>query len=211
MIALRQSKLAYKLLMIFFLIIGGWLALTKNSYATSPIFIGFIIEASQMEGTMQSLDMTTGDTALAQNVPMLDLKFKDATVKGLIIKKLMQTPDGIVTTNMTSQDTVLFNNLELKVTNASFEGTYIPEQGNIGFKNVKLLAHFVTTDSSDLPKFKVNFTTGGQIEMEPRSEAELIQMKTGLEQLLIQYREAMHIMHRFSIFILLTTLNKFKK
>jgi hypothetical protein len=184
-IALRQRKLTYKLIIIFFLTISGWFVLIKNSYATSPIFIGFIIEASQMEGTMQSLTLTTGDTTLVKNAPMLDMKFEDASVKGLIIKKLVQTPDGIVTTNMTSQDTVLFKNLELKVTNATFEGTYIPERGNIGFKNVKLLAHNVTTDSSDLPKFNLNFTSGGQIEMEPKSEAELIQMKTSLEQLLI--------------------------
>jgi len=145
---------------------------------------GFIIEAAQMEGTIQSLGLATGDTVLSQNVPMLDMKFTEASTKGLVIKKIVQTPNGTVTTNISSQDTALFKNLEVKVTNAEFEGIYVSDKGKIGFKHIKLLAHYVTSTNADLSKFALHFTNGGQLKMQSQNEEELLQIETKLKQFL---------------------------
>jgi hypothetical protein len=183
-IALKHRNNTYKLIIILVLTISGLFILTKDSFASNPTFVGFIIEASQMEGIMQDPAMITGDTSEQKDRPMLELKFQNLSADGLTIKKLVNTPKGIVTIDMTPKDTVLFNNISLNITNAVFSGNYLPINGNIGLKNVKLLAHRVTTDSSSLPQFNLSFDEGGQTEMDPKSEIELIHMKAVLEQLL---------------------------
>ncbi|MDN3015004.1 hypothetical protein PH210_02150 [Paenibacillus sp. BSR1-1] len=182
--ALKCRSNAYKFVIIFFLIIGGLLIPNKVSFASNSTIIGFMIEAAQMDGTMSGPSMIAGDTSQQKDLPMLELNFKDLTAEGLTIKKLVKTPNGIVTLNMTPNETVHFDNLSLNVTNAEFTENYLPDNGNIGLKNVKLLAHKITTGNSNLPQFKLSFNEGGQVELEPEAEAKLIQLKTVLEGLL---------------------------
>jgi hypothetical protein len=184
MALIRQRNYFNKFIIILVLIISCLLIPTKNSLASSPIIIGFIIEAAQMEGTMQEATMTTGDTAEHQHQPMLELTFEDLSADGLIIKKVVKSPKGIVTIDMSPEDKVLFNTLSLQVTNAQFSESYLPTTGNIGLKNIKLLAHHVTANHSNLPQFKLRFNDGGQVEMESKSEEELLQMKAYLQQLI---------------------------
>lgn len=183
--ALKRRNNTYKMVIIFILIICGLLIPTKDSYASNPTVIGFIIEASQMEGTMAAPFMIVGNTSEQKDRVMLGLKFENLSADGLMIKKLVKTPNGIVTIDMTPKETVHFDNLNLSVTNAVFAEKYHPASGNIGLKNVKLLAHHVTTDNSNLPQFKLSINQGGQVELEPKSEAELIEIKALLDGLLI--------------------------
>ncbi|MGJ7910427.1 hypothetical protein [Neobacillus sp. LXY-1] len=181
---MRRIHITYKLLIILFLTVSTLFMVTKDSNAETPQLIGFIIDAEQMEGSITGLAMTTGETPYAKDVPMLEMKFDSAAVLGLTIKKLVQSPKGLITTNITSKDTVLFKNLTLKVTNAQFGQYYLPKKGNIGLKKVKLLAHDVSAVDSNLPLFHMDFQSGGEIELQPKSEQELIQLKGSLEQLL---------------------------
>ncbi|MBV7503988.1 hypothetical protein KW850_01740 [Bacillus sp. sid0103] len=179
-----ERNYIYKFLIILVLIIGGLLIPSKDSFASNSTIIGFIIVASQMEGTMEDPVIITGDTAEQKDRPMLELKFENLSAEGLSIKKLVQSPKGIVTIDMSPKDTVLFNSLSLQVTTAEFSEHYLPATGNIGFKNIKLLAHRVTANHSSLPQFHLKFNEGGEVELEPKSEEELIQMKTTLKYFL---------------------------
>lgn len=182
--ALLLRNNTFKIIIILVLTFSGLFLLTKDSFASNPTIIGFIIEANKMEGTMQNPAMTVGNSAEQKERPMLELKFENLTAEGFIIKKLVQTPKGLITIDMTHKDAALFSNLSLNITNAGFSEHYVPSTGNIGLKNVKLLAHLVRTDSSVLPQFNLSFNNGGQVEMEPKSEGELLQTKALLEQLL---------------------------
>src|SRR4051812_3192178 len=95
-IALKRNYIN-KFIIILVLIISGLLIPTKDSFASNPTIIGFIIEATQMEGTMEDPVMITDDTADQKDRPMLELKFVNLSAKGLIIKKLVKSPKGIVT------------------------------------------------------------------------------------------------------------------
>ena len=183
-IALKQKNNTYKFVVIVFLTICALIVPTKYSSASNQTIIGFIIETAQMEGTLHPPEMIVGDTSEQKDMPMLELTFENLSADGLIIKKIVKTSNGIITLDMTSKDSVLFNNLSLKVTNAEFGENYIPSKGNIGLKNVKLLTHSVTTVSSKLPFFSLSFNEGGQVEMEPKSKEELVYMKAVLEKLL---------------------------
>ncbi|WHY87852.1 hypothetical protein QNH39_08480 [Neobacillus novalis] len=163
---------------------SGLFLLTKDSFASNPTIIGFIIEANQMEGTMKNPVMITGDTAEQKDRPMLELKFDNLSAKNLIIKKLVETPNDLITIEISHKDSALFNHLSLHVTNAEFSEHYLPSAGNIGLKNVKLLAHQVTADNLNLPQFNLSFNEGGKVEMEPKSEKELLYMKAVLEKLI---------------------------
>ncbi len=185
MIILKPTMRIYKLVFILFLFIFGLFITSKDSYATNPLTVGYIIESSQMEGTMKSLDLVTGESVDQKDRPMLEMKFENATVQDLKIRKLVQTPKGLVTTSVKSSGPIFFKTLNVKFSNAeNFQEVYLTDQGNLGLKGVNLLAHSITTDSTNLPQFEVVFNDGGDIEMMPKSEQELIELKAGLEQLI---------------------------
>lgn len=137
-----------------------------------------------MEGTLKEINMTTGDTTEQKNQPMLEMKFDTLHADGLVIKKVIKSRNGLISIEMIPNESVNFKNLSVKITNAEMAEPYLPKNGNIGLKNVKLLAHNVTTDSSDLPKLNVNFNSNSEVEMEPKNEQGLIQTKALLEQIL---------------------------
>jgi hypothetical protein len=182
--ALKHRSSTYKIILILVTTLSGLLFLTKDSYASNPTVVGFIIEASQMEGTLQNPVMIVGNTTVEEKKSMLELHFTNLSSQDLVIKKIVNTPSGIVTTSITSKEKINLDNVDVSVTNAEFSESYIPENGNIGFKNVKLLAHDIKTDHSSLPNFILEFYEGGQMELVPKSEDELLQLKAGLEQLL---------------------------
>ncbi len=163
---------------------SGLLIPTNHSSAVESTIIGFIIEADQLEGTFKGANLINGETGDQPSRPMLELKFEQTTVKGFKIKKLIKTPNGIVTSIFSSGDTVLLNNLSLSVTNPGEIMTYTPVNGNIGLKNVKLLAHLVTSDYSILPKLNVSFVEGGEVELDSMNVTELIEEKAKLEDIL---------------------------
>ncbi|EKN68765.1 hypothetical protein BABA_11951 [Neobacillus bataviensis LMG 21833] len=184
-IDLKQRRKLFRIGLIFIIAMSGFLIPTNHSSAVESILIGFVIEADQLEGTIKGTNLINGETADQPSRPMLELKFEHTTVKGLKIKKLVKTPNGIVTNIISSGDTVLFNNLSLSVTNPGEFETYTPASGNIGLKNVKLLAHLVTSDHSILPKFNLSFEEGGKVELEPMNETVLKMVKSNIETILI--------------------------
>ncbi len=183
MIALNYRKRLIKGVIILVLVCGWLIIPAKNSLAVNPVSIGFMIEAAQMEGDIQELDLINGETLDQKERPMLEMNFAVVSAEGLSIKKLVQTKEGTITTEITAKKNVLFKKLKLKVTNATFSGTYVPEQGVLGLKNVKLLVHNITTESSNLPQFNLEFKAGGEVELKPKSKQELIQIKSLLESL----------------------------
>jgi hypothetical protein len=175
-----------KLVMISAMSLSGLLTLTKDSFASNSTVVGFIIEAKQMEGTMTSPSIALGDTLDQKSMPMLEMNFENLASDGLIIKKIISTPNGEAIINMSSQDTAHFSNLKLLTTNAEFSESYKPTNGNIGFKNIKILAHFVSANDNSLPKFQLSFDDRIDSQLTPKSESELIQMKALLDSLIGQ-------------------------
>ncbi|WP_027407646.1 hypothetical protein [Anoxybacteroides tepidamans] len=160
---------------ILFLIIGLSFPVAHSS-ADSPSPVGFVIEARQLEGTMSALSIATGDTAEKKNIPMLLFRFDNATAEGLTIRKIIETPAGMVTVHMSSSDPAVFRDLVLKASNAQIGEIYKPKNGNIGFKNLKVLAHYVAANNASLPQLQAYFENGGKTEMQPSTEGELKQM-----------------------------------
>lgn len=182
--ALKQRNNPYKLSIILFLTFCVLMIPTKDSFASNPPIMGFIIEAKQMEGTLQEPELVVGDTTGEKDRAMLELVFDQINSDDLVIKKLVATPKGIITLQMTAKNDIQFKNLKLKVTNAIFQEHYVPANGNIGLKDVKLLVHSVTTDNSSLPQFNLSYHEMGQVEIEPKSKEELLYMKTVLDNLM---------------------------
>ena len=182
---MKQKKNPIKFVIII-IFAFSWLVIPpKNSLAVNSVVIGFIIEASRMEGTIQGLELVTGETINETDRPMLEMNFVNLKAEGLKIKKLVQIGGSTLTTNIGSEGNVQFKSLKVKVTNATFDNdTYKPENGNIGLKNVKLLAHSITTGEAALPQFQLTFNQGGNVELEPKSEQELKEMEALLKNLL---------------------------
>lgn len=186
MVIVLNRKTIFKFVIICFFTISGLLILTKDSFASNSTIVGFMIEADKMEGAMQSPSVVTDNTTVQKDQPMLELNFDSLSADGLTIKKIMKTPEGTVSITISSKDPALFTNLKVKASNAEFSSVYKPEKENIGFNNIKILAHSVTTEKSSFPQFSFSFNDQSASQLQPKTEEELGQMKALLDRLIAQ-------------------------
>ncbi|GGH85078.1 hypothetical protein GCM10007096_29630 [Pullulanibacillus pueri] len=102
--------------------------------------------------------LQVGETAEKKQQLMLRLNFSDITLYGLTIYKTVDTENGPVTLKMASQEKVHIKNMGVDVTHIEFGSLYIPKIGQLGMKEVTLVAHHQTGDDAVLPALDVTFS-----------------------------------------------------
>ncbi len=138
--------------MITILIIGAAISPHKSHADSSLSMNGFVIEADRVEGVMGIPLIRNSETTTQKNKLMLRLTFQKATIYGLTITKELNTPNGPVTIQFKSTGPVELSNMAVDVTKVEFGGIYLPNQlGELGMKNVRLVAHKQTADDAILP------------------------------------------------------------
>lgn len=96
--------------MITLLILGTAISPKKlHADASVPMIDGFVIEADKVEGVMGIPGIINGETATQKNKLMLRLTFSKATIYGLTITKVLNTPNGPVTIQFKSTGPVGIN------------------------------------------------------------------------------------------------------
>ncbi|ANB59855.1 hypothetical protein [Anoxybacteroides amylolyticum] len=173
-----------RFIVIIFLIFTSGVLFVRQGSATTPTVVGFVIEATQLEGTLKSVSLGTGDTAEQPNTPILSLSLEQIVANGLTIRKIVRTPSGNITVRMTSSDVATFRQLTVQLSNAQFSEVYQPTDGKIGFKQLKMLAHRIVSDDVKLPQLLITLESGGEAEITPANEEALAQMKKTLETLI---------------------------
>lgn len=141
------------IIMITVLILGTAISPKKlHADASVPMIDGFVIEADKVEGVMGIPGIMNGETTTQKNKLMLRLTFSKATIYGLTITKVLNTPNGPVTIQFKSTGPVELTNMAVDVTKIEFSGIYLPNKlGELGMKNVRLVAHKQTADEAILP------------------------------------------------------------
>ncbi len=182
----RQVKKTKSFLLTAAFIAFNFCFFTNISVAESPVTDGFIIEADRVEGAMLPPGITAGDTATKQNQVMLRLQYADVTIYGLKITKVLQTPEGPVTIHMNAPGPIQLKNMRVDATKVNFGGIYVPEKaGQIGMKNVRLVAHQQLADNADLPGLNLSMETGAaDIDTSGSDEETLRKQADQLTQLL---------------------------
>ena len=142
---------------------------------------GFIIEAQEITGTLGVPLIVFGETATRKAVPMIDLAMDNLEIKGLVIKKVTQTPNGPVTTVIKSGGLTKLKKMRVRITNIELGGLFIPKLGYLGMKDVKLLAYKQTADIADLPNFSVHYESGNANQMKDQNEEGLNQIIKSLQ------------------------------
>ena len=142
---------------------------------------GFIIEAQEITGTLGVPLIVFGETATRKAVPMIDLAMDNLEIKGLVIKKVTQTPNGPVTTVIKSGGLTKLKKMRVRITNVELGGLFIPKLGYLGMKDVKLLAYKQTADIADLPNFSVHYESGNANQMKDQNEEGLNQIIKSLQ------------------------------
>ena len=155
---------------------------SQQSLASTNSADGFIIEAEEITGTLGVPLIVSGDTSSRKGVPMIDLAMDHVEVKGLVIKKVTQTPNGPLTTVIKSNGTAKLNKMRVRITNLEFGGIFIPKLGYLGMKKVKLLAHRQTADFADLPSFSFSFDSKVGSQPDSKNEEELKELIKDLQQ-----------------------------
>lgn len=182
----RQVKKTKSFLLTAAFIAFNFCFFTNISVAESPATDGFIIEADRVEGVMLPPEITAGDTAIKQNQVMLRLQYADVTIYGLKITKVLQTPEGPVTIHMNAPGPIQLKNMKDDATKVDFGSIYVPEKaGQIGMKNVRLVAHQQLADNADLPGLDLSMETGAaNIDTSGSDEETLRKQADQLTQLL---------------------------
>lgn len=182
----RQVKKTKSFLLTAAFIAFNFCFFTNISVAESPATDGFIIEADRVEGVMLPPGIVTGNTATKQNQVMLRLQYADVTIYGLKITKVLQTPEGPVTIHMNAPGPIQLKNMKDDATKVDFGSIYVPEKaGQIGMKNVRLVAHQQLADNADLPGLDLSMETGAaNIDTSSSDEETLRKQADQLTQLL---------------------------
>nr|WP_207368764.1 hypothetical protein [Heyndrickxia coagulans] len=182
----RQVKKTKSFLLTAAFVAFNFCFFTNISVAESPATDGFIIEADRVEGVMLPPEITAGDTAIKQNQVMLRLQYADVTIYGLKITKVLQTPEGPVTIHMNAPGPIQLKNMKDDATKVDFGSIYVPEKaGQIGMKNVRLVAHQQLADNADLPGLDLSMETGAaNIDTSSSDEETLRKQADQLTQLL---------------------------
>ena len=164
------------------LILCSFPSSSQHSLASTNSTDGFIIEAEEIIGTLGIPLIVFGETASRKGVPMIDLAMDNVEVKGLVIKKVTQTPNGPITTVIKSNGTAKLDKMRVQITNLEFGGITLPKLGYLGLKKVKLLAHKQTADIADLSSFSFSFESGDGVQVEGKSEEELKNLIKNLQE-----------------------------
>ncbi|MFB7304733.1 hypothetical protein [Heyndrickxia sporothermodurans] len=164
------------ILILYILCSGTWI---HPSIAKSSSSEGFIIEADRVEGVISLPSIVTGETSHSPKKVMLRLCFAKSTIYGM---KLSKVNNGI-TMQMTSSGPDELSMMCADVTKLSFDEIYITRVGEIGLKNVRLVAHKQTANLASLPNLDVRFVQNN-FHTTPDSEEHLKLLNEKLTALL---------------------------
>ena len=144
---------------------------------------GFIIEADAVEGVMGVPELVNGETSTSQNKLMLRVNYTHARIIGLKLTKVLNTPSGPVTIQMKANEPVELNQMSVDATKLEFGGIYVPKIGEIGMKNVRLVAHKQTAGTADLKGLNVSFVSNAAVDTKSVSDDALKSLADKLTQL----------------------------
>ncbi|MED1203349.1 hypothetical protein [Heyndrickxia acidicola] len=144
---------------------------------------GFIIEADAVEGVMGIPELVSGETSSSSNQLMLRIHYTHARIIGLKLTKVLNTPSGPVTIQMKASQPVELNQMSVDATKLEFGGIYVPKVGEIGMKNVRLVAHKQTADTADLNGLNVSFVSNASADTTADSDDALKSLADKLTQL----------------------------
>ena len=177
----HKSKLMI-LAILSILLLFSFPSSSQYTLASANTTEGFIIEADEITGTLGIPLIVLGETASKKGVPMIDLAMDNVEVKGLVIKKVTQTPNGPMTTVIKSNGAAKLKKMRVQITNMETGGIFIPKFGYLGLKKVKLLAYKQTADIADLPNFSFSLESGVGSQMEDKNEEELKELIKSLDE-----------------------------
>lgn len=144
---------------------------------------GFIIEADAVEGVMGVPELVSGETSSSSNQLMLRIHYTHARIIGLKLTKVLNTPSGPVTIQMKASQPVELNQMSVDATKLEFGGIYVPKIGEIGMKDVRLVAHKQTADTADLNGLNVSFVSNASADTTADSDDALKSLADKLTQL----------------------------
>ncbi|MBL5767262.1 hypothetical protein MXL46_08675 [Heyndrickxia sporothermodurans] len=144
-------KRTFPFILILYIVFNGtWI---HPSIAESTSSEGFIIEADRVEGVISLPSIVTGETSHSPKKVMLRLCFAKSTIYGMRLTKI----NAGITMQMTSNGPDELSKMCADVTKLTFDEIYIPRVGEVGLKNIRLVAHKQTADLASLPNLDVRF------------------------------------------------------
>ncbi|HEU5139301.1 MAG TPA: hypothetical protein VFT51_04960 [Bacillales bacterium] len=163
--------LAVILLIAFSLPLGGRAA---SAAGASP---GFVIHSDRIEGEM----MVPGVTIGPNGQPTLVFKYASATIHGLRLTNVVESPDGPITIIITAS-LVKAKNMTVRATGFSAGGACLKlgkTYPQVALKNVTLLAHHMEASQIDLQGLHVSVVEGAHGQQRPAT-SRVIQDLLGL-------------------------------
>ncbi|MBS4213619.1 hypothetical protein [Neobacillus rhizophilus] len=148
---------------------------------------GFIIEADRVVGTGMSASIVERETSATDKKPMLQIKYKSATIYGMKLTKRVNSGNGPISIVLNAKGPVTVYGMTVDISAISFKGACIHAAETVpqlGMENVTMVAHYMESDDSVINQLTLK-TVSGNAGPEKPDQLQILQdlSKLPLEQL----------------------------
>ncbi|WP_062236210.1 hypothetical protein [Fictibacillus sp. FJAT-27399] len=124
---------------------------------------GFVISADRVDGGTMLPQVVMGETSAQKQKPMIRFQYRNATLYGMKLTKVLSTNQGPITIIMKANGPVHLTNMTVDASAFSLKGAClnagesVPE---LGLKNVTMLVHQMKADQGELSRLQLSTVKG---------------------------------------------------
>ncbi|SDM45570.1 hypothetical protein SAMN04488137_0218 [Fictibacillus solisalsi] len=133
---------------------------------------GFVVSADRVEGGIMLPQVVMGETSSAKSKPMIRFQYRNATLYGMKLTKVLSTEEGPVTVIMQAQGPVHMTNLTADASAFSLKGACLTAGKPIpdpGLKKVTMLVHKMEASKGELDRLRLSTVKGNHGQQRPEA------------------------------------------
>lgn len=131
---------------------------------------GFVVSADRVEGGIMLPQVVMGETSSAKSKPMIRFQYRNATLYGMKLTKVLSTDEGPVTVIMQAHGPVHMTNMTADASAFSLKGACLTAGKPIpdpGLKKVTMLIHKMEASKGELDRLTLTTVKGNHGQQRP--------------------------------------------
>ncbi|MDN4524438.1 hypothetical protein [Fictibacillus fluitans] len=131
---------------------------------------GFVISADRVEGGIMIPQVVMGETSTGKSKPMIRFQYRNATLYGMKLTKVLSTDEGPVTVIMQAHGPVHMTNMSADASAFSLKGACLTAGKPIpdpGLKKVTMLVHKMEASKGELDRLTLTTVKGNHGQQRP--------------------------------------------
>lgn len=158
-------------------LIGPLRSVQADAASSDKVLEGFVISADRVDGGMMVPQVVMGETAAHKQKPLIRFEYRNATLYGMQLTKVLSTPQGPMTVVMKANGPVHLTNLTVDASAFSLKGACLKAGKTVpdlGLKEVTMLVHQMQADQGELSQLQLS-TIKGNHDLQRPDAPEVLQ------------------------------------